>query len=70
MVEKSTTKNRLPKTYGTYCWTHGRYNNVSHTSTTCKSLAEGHDVEATWDNKKGGLRGVGELNDKARLQLQ
>ena len=34
--------------------THGRSDNVSHTSTTCKSLAEGHDIEATWNNKKGG----------------
>ena len=54
VAEKSTTKNRLPATQGTYCWTHGRSDNVSHTSATCKSPAEGHDVEATWNNKKGG----------------
>ena len=54
VAEKSTTKNRLPTTQGTYCWTHGRSDNVGHTSATCKSPPEGHDVEATWNNKKGG----------------
>ena len=53
VAEKSTTKNRLPTTQGTYCWTHGRSDNVGHTSATCKSPPEGHDVEKTGNNKKG-----------------
>ena len=38
----------------TYCWTHGSSINASHTSATCKHKADGHQENATNDNKMGG----------------
>lgn len=37
-----------------YCWTHGRTRNKLHTSKTCRTRAEGHQNEATLDNRMGG----------------
>lgn len=37
-----------------YCWTHGRTRNNGHTSKTCRNQADGHESEATLDNKMGG----------------
>ena len=70
VARKSTRKMHLLTTQDTYCQTRGRLDNVAHTSDTSKSLVEGYDVEVTWNNKKGGLQGAGELNDKVHLQLQ
>ena len=38
----------------TYCWTHGSSINIKHTSSTCKNKAEGHQDNATTENKMGG----------------
>ena len=38
----------------TYCWTHGRSNNLAHTGETCRNKADGHIDTATWRNKQGG----------------
>ena len=70
VARKSTRKIHLLTTQDTYCWIRGRLDNVAHTSDTSKSLVEEYDVEVTWNNKKGGLQGAVELNDKVRLQLQ
>lgn len=37
-----------------YCWTHGSSKNAKHTSGTCENKAEGHQDDATINNKKGG----------------
>ena len=37
-----------------YCWTHGRTMNPKHTSKTCLHRKEGHQEEATLENKMGG----------------
>jgi len=35
-----------------YCWTHGE--NYSHKSDECKSPGTGHQIDATWKNRKNG----------------
>jgi len=35
-----------------YCWTHGE--NYSHKSDECKSPVTGHQIDATWKNRKNG----------------
>jgi hypothetical protein len=37
-----------------YCWTHGYSGNLTHTSATCVTRAEGHQEAATHANKLGG----------------
>jgi hypothetical protein len=37
-----------------YCWTHGVTRNLEHTSESCTRCAEGHQKDATYDNRKGG----------------
>jgi hypothetical protein len=37
----------------TYCWTHGE---TYHSSRECMKPAEGHDVTATWTERKGGKK--------------
>jgi hypothetical protein len=37
-----------------YCWTHGFYKNMSHTSAACLYPGEGHQVAATATNMMGG----------------
>lgn len=37
-----------------YCWTHGRTRNKNHISSSCNNKKEGHQDDATLDNKKGG----------------
>ena len=50
---------RVQDTPISYCWTHGFIANLEHTSATCTNRAEGHDVEATGFNRKGGSARVG-----------
>ena len=38
----------------TYCWSHGITQNLSHTSSNCSRQREGHQADATYDNRKGG----------------
>ena len=37
-----------------YCHTHGRTRNPAHTSTTCNHPGENHDVDATFEDQRGG----------------
>ena len=37
-----------------YCWTHGRTRNKNHISCSWNNKKEGHQDDATLDNKKGG----------------
>ena len=34
-----------------YCWTHGACN---HNSKKCRNKKKGHQIDATFENKKGG----------------
>jgi hypothetical protein len=46
---------RQPTTRGkSFCWTHGITSNTEHTSHSCKNPAEGHQIQATMENKMGG----------------
>jgi hypothetical protein len=38
----------------TYCWSHGTTSNLRHHSKTCKRQKEGHQHEATLQNKMNG----------------
>ena len=38
----------------TYCWSHGISRNLNHTSKTCQRRKEGHQEEATYDNRMKG----------------
>jgi hypothetical protein len=38
----------------TYCWSHGTTTNLRHHSKTCKRRKEGHQMEATLQNKMNG----------------
>ena len=37
-----------------YCWTHGRSDNLAHTGTTCMNKKDGHIEDVTWINKMSG----------------
>jgi hypothetical protein len=56
----STVSGSTPKTYRTgprqksYCWSHGVTTNLDHSSATCKDKKEGHQIDATASNRKGG----------------
>ena len=54
----NTKNNRSDSGSGTtkmsYCWTHGRSDNLAHTGETCRNKADGHIDTATWKNKQGG----------------
>ena len=54
----NTKNNRSDSGSGTtkmsYCWTHGRSDNLAHTGETCWNKADGHIDTATWMNKQGG----------------
>ena len=44
-----------PRSMGNYCWTHGYHPaGANHSSATCTWKKEGHDITATWTNRKGG----------------
>ena len=43
-----------PKKFIHFCWTHGAGDDPTHTSTTCKFPADGHQRAATLDNIMGG----------------
>ena len=34
----------------TYCWSHGRSDDLAHTNTTCENLKESHKDAAKWNN--------------------
>ena len=38
-----------------YCWTHGRTRDKNRISCSCNNKKEGHQDDATLDNKKGGI---------------
>jgi hypothetical protein len=42
-----------------YCWTHGISKNIQHTSEACENRADGHQAEATKENKMGGSTRIG-----------
>jgi hypothetical protein len=47
------TATKPPKQRG-YCWTHGHTASLNHTSATCNNPGDGHQEEATAQNKMGG----------------
>jgi hypothetical protein len=52
-----TTPANASRTYqanSNYCWTHGYKVNGRHTSSSCLKPADGHQRNATKDNRKGG----------------
>ena len=52
-LQNRTRPNRN-KNNKSYCWTHGRTRNNSHTSKTCRNKAKGHNDDATLENRLGG----------------
>ena len=44
----------LPQAGTSYCWTHGSSKNAKHNSGTCENKADGHQDDATINDKKGG----------------
>jgi hypothetical protein len=47
-----------------YCWTHGYSGNVTHTSQTCVTRAEGHQEAATHANRLGGTERIWSRSDR------
>jgi hypothetical protein len=41
-----------------YCWTHGLAKNPDHTSQNCSRPDEGHQKDATIDNRLGGINKI------------
>ena len=50
----SGARNQTANRTLSYCWTHGRSDNLAHTGETCNNKATGHVETATWKNKVGG----------------
>ena len=50
----SGARNQTANRTLSYCWTHGRSDNLAHTGETCNNKATGHVETATWRNKMGG----------------
>ena len=50
----SRARNQTGNRTLSYCWTHGRSDNLAHTGETCNNKATGHVETATWRNKMGG----------------
>ena len=46
-----------------YCWTHGYSGNLTHTSQTCATRAEGHQEASTHANRLGGTERIWSRND-------
>jgi hypothetical protein len=46
--------NRNPARTFTYCWSHGSTRNISHTSMSCENKSNGHQDNATAENKMNG----------------
>jgi hypothetical protein len=41
-----------------YCWTHGLSKNKAHTIEWCTNPQEGHEKEATLENRLGGVNKI------------
>jgi len=61
LINNQQNKSQLPPYQGkingenvTYCWSHGITKNRRHNSKTCKRKKEGHQDDATLNNRMGG----------------
>jgi hypothetical protein len=55
-TNRTSTTTRASRKYSNnnYCWTHGADIHHNHTSATCEHRSDGHQADATIDNRKGG----------------
>ena len=50
-----------------YCWSHGLSKNFNHTSASCNNKANGHVVNSTLSNMKGGCNNIQRNRDEPRV---